>query len=250
MQGVFAQWWGRALRTGTGTIQLRQRLGMGSCVIALLISLLLPLAPAAAHEVSESASFIDVPTYTQQRNLSCEYASLVIAMGSYDVWVSEWVFDEMVPPSDNPHWGYRGDINGWWGNTTDYGVYPEPLVGPLAQLGFRGEVFYAQGDSSALTNFLDNGVPVVLWLGLWGDQSFYEYAEDGTPYKLNAGYHVVVAYGYDESGVYAADPATGSTVSWTWGDFMWMWDALDGMSMAVWPLVGSAGAAAAEPVCC
>jgi uncharacterized protein YvpB len=229
---------------------LRRKITIGACVLAMLLSAIVPLAPVAAHDVSEGAAFIDVPMYTQQRNLSCEYASMVIAMGAYGVWVSEWVFDDMVPLSDNPHWGYRGDITGWWGNTTDYGVYPEPLVGPLAQLGFRGEVFYAQGDSSALTNFLDNGVPVVLWLGLWGDQGFYEYANDGTPYKLNPGYHVVVAYGYDESGVYAADPATGGTVSWAWGDFMWMWAALDGMSMAVWPLVGSAAAAETSPVCC
>ena len=217
----------------------------------MLLSLAMPAAPVAARDISEGSAFVEVPIYTQQRNLSCEYASLVIAMGAYDVWVSEWVFDEMVPLSENPHWGYRGDINGWWGNTTDYGVYPEPLVGPLAQLGFRGEVFYAQGDSTALTRFLDNGVPVVIWLGLWGDQAFYEYAQDGTPYKLNPGYHVVVVYGYDESGVYAADPATGGTVSWGWGDFMWMWDALDGMSLAVWPLVGSAAASNVEsPVCC
>ena len=33
---------------------------------------------------------------------------------------------------------------------------------------------------------------------MWGDQSFYEYTEDGTPYKLNPGSHVVVAYGYDD----------------------------------------------------
>jgi uncharacterized protein YvpB len=157
-------------------------------------------------------------------------------LGAYDTWVSEWTFDELVPASDNPHWGYRGDINGAWGNTTDYGVYPEPLVGPLAELGFRGEVFYAQGDASSLKRYLANGVPVILWLGMWGDQSYYEYASDGTPYKINPGYHVVVGYGYDESGVYAVDPATGSTVSWSWGDFMWMWDAMDGMSMAVWPL--------------
>ena len=232
------------------TIQRRQVLTAGVNVLAVLFGTGLPPLPAGAHETSEGAAFVEVPTYTQQRNLSCEYASLVIAMGAYDVWVSEWDFDGLVPQSDNPHWGYRGDINGWWGNTTDYGVYPEPLVGPLAQFGFRGEVFYAEGDASALTNFLDNGVPVVLWLGLWGDQSFYEYASDGTPYKLNAGYHVVVAYGYDESGVYASDPATGGTVSWAWGDFMWMWDALDGMSMAVWPLVGSTAAAEVSPVCC
>jgi uncharacterized protein YvpB len=214
-------------------------------IIIMLTSAGLPLNTVTARSVAADSAFVDVPTYVQQRNLSCEYASLVIAMGAYDTWISEWTFDELVPLSDNPHWGYRGDINGAWGNTTDYGVYPEPLVGPLAQLGFRGEAFYAQGDASALQRYLSNGVPVVLWLGLWGDQSYYEYASDGTPYRINPGYHVVVGYGYDETGVYAVDPATGSTVSWSWGDFMWMWDAMDGMAMAVWP-VASAEVAAPE----
>ena len=225
-------------------------------LLAVCLAVGLPTTGVTARDTSEGASFVEVPLYTQQRNLSCEYVSLVIAMGAYDTWVSEWTFDELVPASDNPHWGYRGDINGWWGNTTDYGVYPEPLVAPLSELGFRGEVFYAQGDEGALQRYLDNGVPVVIWLGLWGDQSYYEYASDGTPYKLNPGYHVVVAYGYDESGVYAADPATGEATSWTWGDFMWMWNALDGMSLAVWPLATadtastSAAPADASGICC
>jgi hypothetical protein len=34
---------------------------------------------------------VGVPTYAQQRNLSCEYAALVIAMGAYGTWVSERV---------------------------------------------------------------------------------------------------------------------------------------------------------------
>src|SRR5688572_18445646 len=231
-------------------MRLRTLLVATLSVLIALTSAGLPAGTVTARSVAAESAFVDVPTYAQQRNLSCEYASLVIAMGAYGTWVSEWTFDELVPLSDNPHWGYRGDINGWWGNTTDYGVYPEPLVEPLAHLGFRGEVFYGQGDASALQAYLTNDVPVVVWISLRGDQGYYDYAGDGTPYKLNPGYHVVVAYGYDETGVYAADPATGGTVSWAWGDFMWMWDALVGMSMAVWPLVGSAGAAAAEPVCC
>lgn len=194
-----------------------------------------PAPSAVAADIAKTSAFVEVPSYVQQRNLSCEYASLVIAMGAYDTWVSEWTIGEMVPLSDNPHWGYRGNIDGWWGNTTDYGVYPEPLVEPLAQLGFRGEVIYAKGDPTTLRRYLSNGVPVVLWLGLWGDQGYVEYTSDGTPYRLNAGYHVVVAYGYDESGVYAIDPADGSSVSWAWGDFMWMWNAMEGMALAVWP---------------
>jgi uncharacterized protein YvpB len=228
-------------------MQLRGLLIWAVSLLIMLSSVGLSITPVSARSVAADSAFVDVPVYVQQRNLSCEYASMVIAMGAYDTWISEWTFDELVPLSDNPHWGYRGDINGSWGNTTDYGVYPEALVGPLAHLGFRGETFYAEGDASPLQRYLSNGVPVVLWLGMWGDQSYYEYASDGTPYKINPGYHVVVGYGYDETGVYAVDPATGSTVSWSWGDFMWMWDAMDGMSMAVWPVANTQVAAPDPP---
>ncbi len=218
-----------------GTV-LRSRLQTIALIVLVMAASLVPLAgPTSAADIAKNEAFVDVPVYVQQRNLSCEYASLVMAMGAYDIWVSESEISALVPNSDNPHWGYRGNIDGWWGNTTDYGVYPEPLVEPLAAFGFRGEVFYGEDDPATLRRYLSNGVPVVLWLGLWGDQGFIEYASDGTPYRLNAGYHVVVANGYDESGVYAIDPADGSAVSWTWGDFMWMWNAMEGMALAVWP---------------
>lgn len=197
----------------------------------------LTVAPVAAmdDETGADSAFIDVPTYRQQRNLSCEYAAAVIVMGAFGQWVSEWEFDDIVGWSDNPHWGFRGDINGWWGNTVDYGVYPEPLVAPLAQFGFWSEAFYGQGDPWKLKSYLHDGVPVIVWLGLWGDQSFYEYTGDGTPYKLTPGYHVVVAHGYDESGVYVSDPARAEYNFYPWGDFMWMWNVLDGMSLAAGP---------------
>lgn len=199
----------------------------------VIAAALAPLATTARGSVG--SAYFDVPTYVQQRNLSCEYASLSIATGAWGNWVSEWEFDHRVGWSDNPHWGFRGDITGWWGNTTDYGVYAEPLVAPLAEFGFYGEVFYGGGDASELRSRLDDGAPVVVWLGLWGDQTFYEYASDGTAYKLAPGYHVVVANGYDEGGVHVSDPATGSYNYYGWGDFMWMWNVLDGMSLAVWP---------------
>lgn len=198
----------------------------------------LPLAwafPRPVRANGEAGAFIDVPTYAQQRNLSCEYAALTIAAAAFGAWVSEYEFDERVGWSANPHWGFRGDINGSWGNTTDYGVYPEALVGPLAQLGFYGETHYAQGDMWVLKSHLDMGQPMLLWLGLWGDLSFYEYTEDGTPFKLTPGYHVVVGYGYDDYGVYVSDPARGDYGFYDWDSFAWMWGVLDGMSLAVAP---------------
>ena len=195
----------------------------------------LAAGPATRREAGAESATIEVPVYRQQRNLSCEYAALTIATAAFGAWVSEYEFDERVGWSVNPHWGFRGDINGAWGNTTDYGVYPEALVAPLAEFDFWGDVFYSGGVGSTLRAYLDDGIPVLLWLGLWGDQSFYDYAEDGTPFKLTPGYHVVVAYGYDASGVHVSDPATGSYDFYDWGTFSWMSTPLDGMSLAVGP---------------
>ena len=190
---------------------------------------------SASPAPGSDAVRIGAPTYVQQRNLSCEYASLVIAMGAYGVWVSEYEFDARVGWSDNPHWGYRGDITGWWGNTDDYGVYAEALAPALEDFGFRGEAFYAAGDATALTSRLDQGRPVIVWLGLWGETGFYEYTADGTPYKLVPGLHVVVADGYDSGGVYVSDPANGGEKYYDWSTFMTFWNVMDGMGLSVGP---------------
>src|SRR5687768_11357346 len=91
-------------------MRLRSLLVAALSVLIALTSAGLPIESVTARSVGADSAFIDVPIYVQQRNLSCEYASLVITMGAYDTWVSEWTFDELVPASDNPHWGYRGDI--------------------------------------------------------------------------------------------------------------------------------------------
>jgi len=174
-----------------------------------------------------------IPFYVQQRNLSCEYASLYIATAAYGNGISEYVFDDLVGWSSNPHWGYRGDINGWWGNTTDYGVYAEPLANVLPDVGFRGEVFYTGGDTSLLIDRIDADVPVIVWVGLWGDQSIID-ETDGVAYKVTAGMHVVVAYGYDDTGVWVSDPAIGGARHYSWADFQYIWSVMDGMSLAIY----------------
>jgi uncharacterized protein YvpB len=192
--------------------------------------------PVAYQDEWSDGSSVWVPTYVQQRNLSCEYAAVVIAMGAYGVWVSEYDFDGIVGWSENPHWGYRGDISGWWGNTEDYGVYAAALVPAINAYGFWADAFYAAGDSSQLTSRIDAGAPVIVWLGLWGDTGHYESTADGYSFKLVPGMHVVVAYGYDSGGVWVSDPANGSKHYYDWGTFMWYWSALDGMGLAVGPM--------------
>lgn len=185
---------------------------------------------------SGSGTSFWVPTYVQQRNLSCEYASIHIATAAWGGdGISEYALDSAVGWSENPHDGYRGDITGWWGNTTDYGVYAEALSWALPQFGYSGEVFYGQGDPGALTARLDQGLPTLVWIGEWGDTGFYETGADGSSYLLVPGAHVVVAYGYDANGVSISDPASGSYITYDWGRFMAMWNVFDGMALAVSP---------------
>ena len=53
-------------------------------VLIALMSAGLPILPVSARSVGAESAFVEVPIYVQQRNLSCEYASLVITMGAYD----------------------------------------------------------------------------------------------------------------------------------------------------------------------
>ncbi|MEA2511398.1 MAG: hypothetical protein QOJ59_885 [Thermomicrobiales bacterium] len=189
---------------------------------------------SAAPSVGNPDVSVWVPAYQQERNLSCEYAALQIATAAWGNSISEYAFDDLVGFSPNPHWGYRGNILGAWGNTQDYGVYAEVLASALDQFGFRGDVFYAGGDNSQLTARLDAGAPTVVWLALWGDQRVWEETE-GVTYTLVPGMHVMVAYGYDSDGVYLSDPGIGGYRFYSWGDFMAMWNVLDGMALGVAP---------------
>ncbi len=174
-----------------------------------------------------------VGTHVQSRNLSCEYAASYIATSFFGRGVPESTFIESVPGAKNPHYGYRGNIDGYWGNTTDYGVYPEALAPVLAENGYYASIFYSLGDTEELLWHLDEGRPVLVWLGLWGDTA--ETLKDDGTYKVAAGTHVVVAYGYDDSGIYVSDPADGIQKFYAWDDFRAKWGVLDGMSMAVSP---------------
>jgi len=174
-----------------------------------------------------------VPTYKQSRNLSCEFASVHIATAAFGNAIPEDVYIANTPITKNPHNGYRGNIDGWWGNTNDYGIYAEALVPILNQWGFVGETFYSEGATGQLTAHLDAGHPVVVWLGFWGDTRV-RLADDGN-YSVASGMHVVTVWGYDENGVYVSDPAKAEYEFFDWNTFIAMWKVLDGQSLAIYP---------------
>lgn len=175
----------------------------------------------------------NVPTHAQEHNLSCEYAAAFIATSTFGKGVSESTFIANIGQAKNPHYGYRGNIDGPWGGVTDYGVYPEAMLPTLNANGFGADIFYSEGDTTQLTNEIDAGNPVLVWIGMWGNTR-QTFSDDGT-YTVAAGDHVMVAFAYDQNGIYLSDPAHGEYKYYDWATFVWMWKVLDGMSMAVYP---------------
>lgn len=198
--------------------------------------LVIPLGGVGAAQAPTAPGGVfipGVPSYRQSRSLSCEYASMFIATSAFDSPIYEADSIWLTPQSSNPHLGFRGNIDGVWGNTVDYGVYAEALLPTLTAFGFDGEITYS-ADAATLRWQIDQGRPTVIWLSLWGDPGYYETDASGT-YKLVPGYHNVVAYGYDDGGVYVSDPGAGVFRYYEWDWFLEMWAVMDGMALAVYP---------------
>jgi LysM repeat protein len=194
-------------------------------------------APSVEVETAAQTVMLDgIVPLQQSLSLSCESAAVSIATNYWGYGVSEWVFIENMPYSPNPHYGFRGDMNGPFGGTNDYGVYPEPLSRILANYGYIGQPFYTGGNVDQLKSWLDNDVPVLVWMTANASvQTPVIETHEGESFVLVPEQHAVVAAGYDDAGIYVADPGNGQLRHFNWDDFVRSWSYFDGMSLAVYP---------------
>ncbi len=187
--------------------------------------------PAAS---STSVELIGMPTAQEQWPLQSELAAASLATAYWGAPISTDELLGMLAASDNPHEGFRGNPEGMWGMTDDYGVYNEALAGAMTAFGFTVEAFYADGDAGALTAKIDGGTPVVVWVthDLIAQERTVIEDESGR-YSLIPGQHAVVVYGYNDEGVLVSDVSTGELTAWGWDEFMASWSLFDGMALSV-----------------
>jgi uncharacterized protein YvpB len=188
-----------------------------------------PDAPAA--QSGDSGGF---PTHYQEHSLSCEYAAIQIVTTWFGAPIYEDESLAFVPQAVDPHFGFRGDIDGPYGSSDDYGVYAEALVPLLNAYGYNGDVWYS-ADAGSLESELDAGHPTLLWIATRGDTGFYDQDANGNTFKLVPWEHVVVAYAYDDGGVSISDPGTGALDYLSWGWLLNAWSVLDGMALSIYP---------------
>jgi uncharacterized protein YvpB len=208
-------------------------------VIVLLVNLFAlgytGISSAKAQEVlPTSAKITNMPVFPQQHNLSCEYSATRAAVARWGGTLSEVDFINYIGTNPNPHLAFRGNINGSFGGTMDYGIYAEPLALYLNSRGYYTKLL--TGDIAEFKAEIVRGRPVVVWVPSGMSYSnVYKTSYEGLDFKLMPYEHAVTVYGYDENGIFVADPAFGSYDYYSWNSFIRAWGYLDKMAMSVWP---------------
>jgi LysM repeat protein len=186
---------------------------------------------------TSSVQLVGMPTATEVSAVGSELTAVSVATSYWGSAIPEASILEMLDQSLNPHFGFRGDVNGVYGGTDDYGVYAGPLAEVIAAQGFVGDVFYADGDPTALTNRIDSGLPVVVWMTFQTAVVTPERIDDGVrPFTVVPEKQAAVVYGYDDQGVLIVDVASGGYAHVNWTDFMRSWNYFDGMGLAISPI--------------
>ncbi len=148
---------------------------------------------------------LPVPLLAQAHSLTCEAAAARMVAAYLGKPVSEAWIQSRLGLDDNPHSGFRGNLDGEFGGLANYGVYAEPIARVLRSLGLGVDVRYNTSYAD-LRAALDDGQPVIVWLSQFPAPGYYD--QPGG-YRLVPGEHTYVVVGYDDAGLVVNDPLNG-----------------------------------------
>jgi uncharacterized protein YvpB len=153
---------------------------------------------------------VDLPIAPQRQthNLSCESSAASMAAQYLGVPLTEAEVLAALPLHDNPHLGFRGNVDGPTGGTTDYGVYAGPILTILNNQGLQARL--VEDGLAGIKAAVARGNPVIAWVTYNCLPSTpIEVTIDGQAVTLVPNQHVVVVTGYNAEGVWANDPWDG-----------------------------------------
>jgi uncharacterized protein YvpB len=187
---------------------------------------------------------LNVPYHRQEHALSCEIASLKMALGAVGINLPESELIAALPvdrtPRQNGTWGnpyqaFVGDIDGKM-LQTGYGVYWDPIA-RVGQRYRRTEVI-RNGGLPELVYHLNQGRPVIVW-GFYGRGERADWrAPDGGLVRAVNGEHARVLIGYTGSmnnpeSLVLLDPIYGE-LQWSVPQFLANWAELENGALAVY----------------
>jgi uncharacterized protein YvpB len=161
---------------------------------------------------------LSVGRQRQNHNLSCESSAVSMAANYHGLDLTEADVLAALPLDDNPHLGFRGDVDGPTGGIEDYGVYAGPVLEVLSDQGLRA--WATEGGLAGIQAALARGNPVIAWVTYDCQPSTpVTVAIRDQEVTLVPWQHVVVVTGYNHEGVWANDPLDGKEDFYANADF-------------------------------
>jgi uncharacterized protein YvpB len=187
-----------------------------------------------------------VPYHRQQHALSCEVASLLMALEYRGVSVTENELIAQLPVSNpgprnpgniwgDPNLGFVGNINGSMPNT-GYGVYQQPIYDLATK--YRPAKIIASGTLADLIDALTNNNPVVVWGVIGNGRDISWQTSAGVPVQAQMNEHARTLIGYTGTSdnpqeLILLDPIFGE-IKMTVAAFLVNWGKLDDRAVIIY----------------
>lgn len=160
--------------------------------------------PTEAPPLPESYYIEDIYGYRQWFSLSCEARSAVDWAAYFGVTIYEYNFQQELPLSDNPDFGFVGTVNGPWGQIPPYayGVHAEPVAALLRTYGLNA-VAYKKYTIEQVREQLAAGKPVIAWVigNVEGGVPYMYTDSAGNEVQVGAYEHVIILTGYGKDSI-------------------------------------------------
>lgn len=168
----------------------------------------------------------------QSRNLSCESSAASMVAHYHGLNLTEAEALAALPLDDNPHFGFRGSVDGPTGGIEDYGVYAGPVLDLLNAQGLRA--WLVAGGIDGVKAAIARGNPVIAWVTYDCMVSTPTTTSiDGAQVTLVPNQHAVVVTGYNAEGVWANDPWDGGEDFYQYSDLERAMGYFGGMAIEV-----------------
>ncbi|MDR3572523.1 MAG: C39 family peptidase [Anaerolineaceae bacterium] len=136
--------------------------------------------------------------------IGCETSAAVDWAAYFGVHINEFNFQYEMPLSDNPDYGFVGDVNGPWGQVPPYayGVYAGPIAKILQKHGLPAKAIKSF-TIGQIRSEIANDHPIIAWVignVVGGVPAVYTDSQ-GRNTVVAAYEHVVIVTGYNEKSI-------------------------------------------------
>jgi uncharacterized protein YvpB len=167
-------------------------------------------------------------------SIDCEASAAVDWAAYYGTTINEIEFQFKIPLSDNPDYGFVGNVNSPWGELppSGYGVNAEPIAKLLNTYGVPA-IAVRNGSMDLIKDQISHNNPVIAWVVGSMETSIAKTYTDmmGRKFIVAPFEHVVILTGYDDMTRRIYYMSEGKEHEIVYVNFLASWEVLGNMAV-------------------